>query len=71
MSDEVTPNETPDEKVKRLQAEMINSAADGVQSFSVDGQSVQNMTAQDRKLTIDEAKKAALKNFPIAFFKWR
>ena len=72
MSEEVTqPDETPEEKVKRLQAEMINAAADGVQTVSVDGMTVHNMTANDRKLAIDEAKKASLKKIPIAFFKWR
>lgn len=63
--------ETPEERVQRLQAEMINAAADGIQTVSVDGMTINNMTANDRKLAIDEAKKASLKKLPILFFKWR
>lgn len=69
MSEETTP--TPEEQIEQLRNEMVNSAAAGVQSVSVDGMNVQKMSASDKKLALDEAKNATVKQFPIAFFKWR
>lgn len=69
MSDQTTP--TPEEQIEQLRNEMVNSAAAGVQSVSVDGMNVQKMSASDKKLALDEAKNATVKQFPIAFFKWR
>lgn len=69
MSEETTP--TPEEQIEQLRNEMVNSAAVGVQSVSVDGMNVQKMSASDKKLALDEAKNATVKQFPIAFFKWR
>ena len=62
---------TPDEQVKQLQSQLINSASDGVQTVSVDGMTVNRMTAADRKIALDEAKKNAVKTFPMVFFKWK
>lgn len=69
MSDQTTP--TPEEQIEQLRNEMVNSAAAGVQSVSVDGMNVQKMSASDKKLALDEAKNATVKQFPIAFLKWR
>lgn len=69
MSEETTP--TPEEQIEQLRNEMVNSAAVGVQSVSVDGMNVQKMSASDKKLALDEAKNATVKQFPISFFKWR
>lgn len=68
---EENQNVTPDEQVKQLQSQLINSASDGVQTVSVDGMTVNRMTAADRKIALDEAKKNAVKTFPMAFFKWK
>ena len=69
MSEENTP--TPEQQIEQLRNEMVTSAEQGVQSVAVDGMSVNKMSASDKKLALDEAKKAAVKQFPIAFFKWR
>lgn len=68
---EENQNVTPDEQVKQLQSQLINSASDGVQTVSVDGMTVNRMTAADRKIALDEAKKNAVKTFPMVFFKWK
>ena len=69
MSEQTIP--TPEEQIEQLRIEMVNTAAAGVQSMSVDGMSVQKMSSSDKKLALDEAKKATVKQFPISFFKWR
>ena len=69
MSEQTIP--TPKEQIEQLRNEMVNTAAAGVQSMSVDGMSVQKMSSSDKKLALDEAKKATVNQFPISFFKWR
>lgn len=69
MSEQTTP--TPEEQIEQLRNEMVTAAEQGVQSVSVDGMNVQKMSASDKKLALDEAKNATVKQFPIAFFKWR
>lgn len=64
-------NQTPDEQVKQLQSQLINSASDGVQTVSVDGMTINRQTAADRKIALDEAKKNAVKRLPVFFFKWK
>ena len=69
MSDNNT--QTPEQQVEQLRNEMVNSAAAGISSVSVDGMNVQKMSSSDKKLALDEAKKATVNQFPIFFFKWR
>ena len=69
MSDQTTP--TPEQQIEQLRNKMVIAAEQGVQSVSVDGMNVQKMSASDKKLALDEAKNATVKQFPIAFFKWR
>lgn len=69
MSDNNT--QTPEQQVEQLRNEMVNSAAAGISSVSVDGMNVQKMSSSDKKLALDEAKKATVNRFPISFFKWR
>lgn len=50
---------------------MAQAAISGVQSTSVDGMNVTRMSATDRKILLDELKKAEIKRFPISFFNWK
>ncbi len=69
MSEQTIP--TPEEQIEQLRNEMVNSATDGISSVSVDGMNVQKMSSSDKKLALDEAKKATVNRFPISFLKWR
>lgn len=60
-----------EEKVEKIREGLISSASKGVAATSVDGLSVSFQNNADRKVALDEAKKAAVKNFPMTFCKWR
>ena len=73
MPEELTNTQepTPQERVAQLEKALADGAASGVQSTSVDGVSVTKMASADRKIALDEAKKAAVKKFPILMKKWK
>ncbi len=67
----MTEEKTPEQRVQELQSAMASDAAGGVNSMSVDGVQVSKQSNADRKIAIDEAKKAAVEKLPIRFLGWR
>ena len=70
MAENENPN-PPQNPVEQALDAMASAAVSGVQSTSVDGMSVTKMSASDRKVLLDELKKAEIKKFPISFFNWK
>ena len=68
---EPKPASTPQERVAQLEKALSDGAAAGVQATSVDGVSVTKMSSADRKIALDEAKKAAVTKFPLFMTKWK
>lgn len=69
--DDNNSNVTPEQRIEQLRNDMVNSASKGVSSITVDGMNVQRMSASERKVALDEAKQSSVKQFPIAFFRWK
>jgi len=62
---------TPAQRVEKIREEMAAAAQAGVASTSVDGVSVTQMSAADRKIALDEAKKATVDRVPLFFMRWK
>lgn len=57
--------------IQALEKSIAQSAASGVQSSSVDGVSVTQMSLSDRVNALKELKKSQVARFPMMMAKWK